>query len=77
MPLSATDKVVLERVNHTLERFIPETKDKVSADRLREHAEGLALVIIELCNDSYERAMALSRVEEAVMWTITASHRES
>lgn len=37
-------------------------------ERLRAQAKNLALLALELCPDSRERALALTKIEEAVMW---------
>ena len=74
MGLSATDKLIMERVEGTVERFLKE-KDSPASDRMREHSKGLALAIIELVPDSYERTVAISKVEESVMWAISAAQK--
>jgi hypothetical protein len=36
--------------------------------RLRDEAKGLAGTILDLCPDSRERSVALTNLEQAVMW---------
>jgi hypothetical protein len=74
MGLSATDKVTIERVERVIESFIPAEEKSTGArgDELRRHAIGLARAVVALAPDNYERAMALAKVEETVMWTFTA-----
>jgi hypothetical protein len=76
MGLSATDKLIYERVEDTIERFV-KAIDNLAAPRLGAHAKGLALTIIELLPDGYGRTMAVAKVEEAVMWTINSVERAS
>ena len=35
---------------------------------LREHAKGLAMLINDNCPDSREKSLALTKLEECVMW---------
>jgi hypothetical protein len=37
-------------------------------ERIRERAKGWALLVLEMCPDSRERSLALTKIEEAVMW---------
>jgi hypothetical protein len=72
MGLPASDKLLFERVERTIDGFIP-VQERATSE-LHTHALGLVRTMIATIPDSYERAMAVSRVEEAVMWAITAAH---
>ena len=75
MPLSATDKLLLERIESDFVYHAPHGDQAERYQQLRETAKGLAKQIIHLCPDGRERSLALSKLEESVMWANAAIAR--
>ena len=46
----------------------PKGDQSYKYEELREHAYGFALLICEYCPESRERSLALTKLEEVVMW---------
>jgi len=44
-------------------------------ERIRAQAKNLAALVLDLCPDSRERAIAQTKIEEAVMWANSAIAR--
>lgn len=68
MPQSATDKMMVERIENDFKYHAPKENRIECYKHLRSQAKALALDIVALCPDGRERSFALAKVEEAVMW---------
>lgn len=73
--LSATDKVLVERVKNDFTYHAPTGDQPKRYEKIRETAKGLAVLLVELCPDRRERSLALTKLEEAVMWANAAIAR--
>jgi len=68
MPLSASDKQLLERIEDDFTYHPPQGDQAQRYEQLRATTKQLARLVIELCPDGRERSTALTKLEEAVMW---------
>lgn len=72
MPLSASDKLLVEQIEHSFSWEVSGKEDRENYERLRINTVTLARLILELCGESRERAKALSHLEEFAMWVNAA-----
>lgn len=77
MPLSATDKAMLDRIETAFTYHPPRGNQPARYERLRAEARALARTIVELVPDSRERSLALTKLEEVIMWANAGVSRES
>jgi hypothetical protein len=77
MGLSATDKILLERIDHDFTYHPPAGDQTQRYVKLRETAKSLALQIVEMCPDSRERSTSLTKLEECVMWANAGIARQA
>jgi len=75
MPLSAEDKLLLERIDNDFTYHPPDEEQTQKYTRLRDNAKQLARDIVALCPDSRDRSLALTKLEEAVFWANAAIAR--
>jgi hypothetical protein len=68
MGLSADDKLLVERIENDFTYHPPDGKKAEMYQHLRLTAKDLARQIVELCPASRERSLALTQLEECVMW---------
>jgi hypothetical protein len=68
MPQSATDKVLTERIENDFVYHPPKGDQAERYTRLRGEAKSLALSIASLCPAGREQSLALTHLEQAVMW---------
>ena len=68
MPQSATDKALAERIENDFTYHAPHGDQPERYQRIRNEAKTLALTIATFCPDSRERSLALTNLEQAVMW---------
>jgi len=68
MGQSTDAKLLAERIENNFTYHPPQDVQAKKYIRIREIAKQLALGIAEMCPDSRERSVALTKVEEAVMW---------
>lgn len=68
MPQSATDKILAERIENDFTYHAPKGDQADRYARIRNEAKTLALTIAMLCPDSRERSLALTHLEQSVMW---------
>lgn len=72
--------MVKPRVDVDLERkftYHPATPEKaLRFTVLREHAKAFGMLIKEACPDGRERAIAITKLEELIMWANAAIARE-
>jgi hypothetical protein len=77
MPQSATDKALMERIENDFTYHAP-TGDKAERHQwVRESGKSLAKIIAQNCPPGREQSLALTKVEEAVMWANAAIARQS
>lgn len=76
MGQSTSDKVLLDRIENDFTYHAPNTDAMQRHERLRAAAKVLAKLIVELCPDSRERSLALTQLEQTVMWGNAAIARE-
>lgn len=75
MPLSATDKLLLERIEASFTFHAPKADQAGHYQKIRQAAKSLAMLMVELCPDRRERSLALTKLEECVMWANAAIAR--
>jgi hypothetical protein len=68
MPLSATEKILLERIANDFSYHPPKGDQPARYEKIRAAAKTFALLIADLCPDRRERSLALTKLEEAAMW---------
>lgn len=68
MPLSATDKMLVQRIERDFTYHAPQGDQAERYRKIREGAKALALLMVDLCPDHRERSLALTKLEESVMW---------
>jgi hypothetical protein len=68
MPLSAADKLLADRIESDFDYHPPNEEQVLQHQKIRSMAKSLALLITALCPDRRERSLALTKLEEAVMW---------
>ena len=73
---SASGKLLKERVEHDFTYHAP-TGDKGERHQMiRESGKVFAHAVLACCPDSREASLALTKIEEAVMWANAAIARE-
>ena len=73
---SASGKLLRERVEHDF-TYHPPTGDKGERHQMiRDSGKTFAHAILACCPDSREASLALTKIEEAVMWANAAIARE-
>jgi hypothetical protein len=75
MPASASDKLLLERLENVFTYHAPDPVRVERYEQLRGAVKEIARLMVELCPDSMERSSALQKLEEAVMWANAAIAR--
>jgi hypothetical protein len=81
IPIYGGEKIKLEAIymNHELEKnfkyHAPKEGQPQRYETIRDVAKGLAQVIAANCPDSRERSLAITKVEESVMWANAAIAR--
>lgn len=65
MSVSASDKLLIERIEKRSEGMSP---------KLREAAIAMANAIVETCSSELERSSALTHLEEVLLWAAAGSH---
>jgi len=68
MPPSATDKILLERIEHDFTYHAPSGDQPQRYAKIRAMAKDLAIFLAENCPDGREKSTALTKLEECVMW---------
>lgn len=76
MALSATDKLRLEQIENNFSYHAPNGDQAEKYVRIRRAAKDLARLTVELCPDSRERSVALTKLEESVMWANASIARQ-
>lgn len=69
-------KTQIEQIENNFKYHSPKSDQPERYDRLRLKAKELALLINELCPNSRERALAMTKLEETSMWANAAIARE-
>ena len=64
------DRVRFEMLAKSLTNHTPEQDAILLIEGVRETAKGLGLLIISSCPDGRERSLALTHLEETVMWAV-------
>lgn len=77
MPLSADDKILLERIESDFAFHAPRNVDSVKYEQMRANGKALASLIIALCPAGRERSAAMTKLEEAIMWANAGIARQS
>jgi hypothetical protein len=75
MALSANDKLLLERIEGDFTYHAPDGETAERYIKLRRDAKALAKLMVELCVDSRERSVAITKLEEALFWANAAIAR--
>lgn len=77
LPLNATDKQLLDRIENDFTYHPPRGDQAERYVQLRQMAKSMALQIVGLCPDGRERSLALTHLEDAVMWANAAIARHA
>lgn len=64
-----------QRIENNFVYHAPKGNQTLRYETLRERAKGLAYLIDEYCPESREKSLALTKLEEAVMWANAAIAR--
>jgi ribosomal protein S12 methylthiotransferase accessory factor YcaO len=75
MPLSATDKLLLERIERDFTYHAPQGDQPERYQQIRQYAKAYAHLIAELCPEGRERSLALTELEASVFWANAAIAR--
>lgn len=75
MGLSASDKLLVERIENDFTYHPPQGDQAERYVKLRQTGRAFALLLIEMCPDGRERSTALTKLEEAIMWANAAVAR--
>lgn len=75
MGLSASDKLLVERIENDFTYRVPTGDQPERYQKLRATAKELAKLVAELAPDGRERSTALTKIEEAVFWANAAIAR--
>lgn len=67
--------IVNEQIENNFSYHAPKEGQPEKYDKLRNKAKELAYLISELCPNSRERALAITKLEEASMWANAAVAR--
>ena len=65
----------MEQVEHNFTYHAPKEGQPEKYEILRATAKGWATMVVELAPDSRERSIALTKIEESVMWANAAIAR--
>ncbi len=63
-------------IEHNFKFCIPQKKKKEKHHKIAENAEQLAKLINIFCPDGREKSLAITKIEEAVMWANASIARE-
>lgn len=77
MGLSATDKLLLERIEKDFTYHPPQGDQAARYEKMRATAKEFAQLIVQLTPDGRERSVALTKLEESIMWANAAIARHS
>lgn len=69
-------KTPIEQIENNFKYHSPKEGQPEKYTKLREKAKELAYLISELCPNSRERALAITKLEESSMWANAAIARE-
>jgi hypothetical protein len=75
MPLSADDKLLLERIEVSFGMWPSDDEKAHLYNKLRSLAANVARLVIEVCPNGRERSLALTKLEESMMWANAAIMR--
>lgn len=73
--MSASEKLLRDRIDHDFTYHAPDGEKAQKHEGLRAAAKSFALVIADFCPEGRERSVALTKIEEAVMWANAALAR--
>lgn len=76
MPQSATDKALADRIENDFTYHAPIGDQATRYTRIRGEAKSFALTIASLCPEGREKSLALTNLEQAVMWANAGIARE-
>ena len=65
-----------EQIENNFQYHTPKLGQPERYDKLREKAKEFAYLINETCPNSRERALAMTKIEESVMWANASIARE-
>ena len=57
-----------ERINNNFKYHAPKDEQPEKYEKIRNHARGMASLLLNMCPPSRELSLALTKLEEAVMW---------
>jgi hypothetical protein len=69
-------KTPIEQIENNFKYHAPKAGQPERYNQLREKAKELAYLINELCPNSRERALAITKLEETSMWANASIARE-
>jgi len=77
VPHSASDKTLVERIASDFTFHKPVGDQPARYQQIRDQARLLALLIVDVCPDRRERSLALTKLEECVMWANAGIARQN
>jgi hypothetical protein len=77
MPPDANDKILLDRIENNFTYHPPTPEQAPKYQRLRATAKELARLVVELVPEGRERSLALTHLEEMVMFANAGIARAS
>ena len=75
MGTSASSKLMRERIESDFTYHAPTTEKIKRHEAVRDAGHAMAIAIISHCPESRELSLALTKIEEAVMWANAAIAR--
>lgn len=67
------EKEAYAAIEHSLTNHAPPSASTIASyEEIREAAKAFALQIVQLCPEGRERSLAVTKLEETVMWAIKA-----
>lgn len=66
--MNRNDEEIRNQIEHNFRYHAPKAGQPAKYERIRDEAKRLAETLVELCPNSRERSLAMTRLEEVVMW---------
>ena len=67
--------ITMSNIKNSFTYHAPDDDQKERYESIREHAKDFAFLIEEFCPESRERSLAMTKLEECVMWANAAIAR--
>lgn len=77
LTIKSDDVLLLHKTHHNMTNQTPDEQQIERIERLREHYKQAASMIYVNCPKSRERSLALTDLEESLMWAVGSIVREN